>query len=155
MDAWRGSRIARRAARFYNQDYVLADDAARFINEEVGGLVHFVGLSMGGMTAQSLVSSIPGAARSITVANFGHKTYDDVLPLEVSIAAAAPRRCRKALKGLLTPRCSATHLSFEADIGVANKRADRVAAPPGPGWSPTTATKPMGLVARPAMIDFR
>ena len=49
--------------------HMLADDAARLITEEVGGPVHFVGLSMGGMTAQALAARHPALVRSITVAN--------------------------------------------------------------------------------------
>lgn len=48
---------------------MLADDAARLIGEEAGEPVHFVGLSMGGMTAQALAARHPSLVRSITVAN--------------------------------------------------------------------------------------
>jgi 3-oxoadipate enol-lactonase len=48
----------------------LADDAAAFIRAHAdGGPVHFVGLSMGGMTAQSLAARHPALVRSITIAN--------------------------------------------------------------------------------------
>jgi 3-oxoadipate enol-lactonase len=54
----------------------LADDAAALITDQVDGPVHFVGLSMGGMTAQSLAIRYPQLVRSIVVANSaGH--YDD------------------------------------------------------------------------------
>ena len=48
---------------------MLADDAARLIAEEVGGPVHFVGLSLGGMTAQALAARHSARVSSITVAN--------------------------------------------------------------------------------------
>lgn len=48
----------------------LADDAAALIRGEFGGApVHFVGLSMGGMTAQALAARHPELVASITVAN--------------------------------------------------------------------------------------
>lgn len=47
----------------------LADDAAAFITEQFDGPVHFVGLSMGGMTAQSLAARYPQLVRSLVIAN--------------------------------------------------------------------------------------
>jgi 3-oxoadipate enol-lactonase len=48
---------------------MLADDAAALIRAEAGGPVHFVGLSMGGMTAQALAARHPQLVKSITIAN--------------------------------------------------------------------------------------
>lgn len=47
----------------------LADDAAQFIAQNASGPVHFIGLSMGGMTAQALAARHPGAVRSVCIAN--------------------------------------------------------------------------------------
>lgn len=48
----------------------LADDAAGFIRSRAAcGPVHFVGLSMGGMTAQSLGARYPQLVSSLTIAN--------------------------------------------------------------------------------------
>ena len=47
----------------------LADDAAGVIEALGQGPVHFVGLSMGGMTAQALAARHPALVRSITIAN--------------------------------------------------------------------------------------
>lgn len=48
----------------------LADDAAELIEREAGGEpVHFVGLSMGGMTAQALAVRRPELLRSVVIAN--------------------------------------------------------------------------------------
>lgn len=47
----------------------LADDAAGVIDAHGGGPVHFVGLSMGGMTAQALAAKYPQLVKSITIAN--------------------------------------------------------------------------------------
>ena len=48
---------------------MLADDAAALIRAEATGSVHFVGLSMGGMTAQALAARHPQLVKSITIAN--------------------------------------------------------------------------------------
>ncbi len=55
---------------------VLADDAAQLISEQAEGPVHFVGLSMGGMTAQALAAAHPQLVKSIVVANAA-SWYDD------------------------------------------------------------------------------
>jgi 3-oxoadipate enol-lactonase len=48
---------------------MLADDVAGLIGTHGTGPVHFVGLSMGGMTAQALAAKYPQLVKSITVAN--------------------------------------------------------------------------------------
>lgn len=48
---------------------MLADDAAGLIVERATGPVHFVGLSMGGMTAQSLAARYPALVKSVVIAN--------------------------------------------------------------------------------------
>lgn len=55
---------------------MLADDAADLIASEAGGPVHFVGLSLGGMVAQSLAANHPGSVSSIVIAN-SSSWYDD------------------------------------------------------------------------------
>jgi 3-oxoadipate enol-lactonase len=55
---------------------MLADDAAALIAEEGGGPVHFVGLSMGGMTAQALAARHPQQVASVVIANSAN-WYDD------------------------------------------------------------------------------
>lgn len=47
----------------------LADDAAALIAQQAGGPVHFVGLSMGGMTAQALAVRHPALIKSLVIAN--------------------------------------------------------------------------------------
>jgi len=53
----------------------LADDAAELIGQQASGPVHFVGLSMGGMTAQALGARHPGLVRSLAIANSASR-YD-------------------------------------------------------------------------------
>ena len=48
---------------------MLADDAAQLIREHSQQSVHFVGLSMGGMTAQALAARHPQLLKSMTIAN--------------------------------------------------------------------------------------
>lgn len=52
----------------YTMD-MLADDLAGLIEAQGAGPVHFVGLSMGGMTAQALAAKYPHLVKSITIAN--------------------------------------------------------------------------------------
>lgn len=55
---------------------LLADDVAGLINGQGGDPVHFVGLSMGGMTAQALAARYPQLLKSIVIANAA-MFYDD------------------------------------------------------------------------------
>ncbi len=55
---------------------MLADDAAGLIAAQAEGPVHFVGLSLGGMTAQALAARYPRLVKSITIANSA-SWYDD------------------------------------------------------------------------------
>lgn len=107
---------------------MLADDAARLITEEVGAPVHFVGLSMGGMTAQALAARHPALVASITVANSA--LFYDADAKAVWLARMASVRAHGmqavadgALQRWFTPE-------FRADIGIGGLAggADRVAA---------------------------
>ena len=55
----------------------LADDVAALIRREVSRPVHFVGLSMGGMTAQALAARHPELVKSIAVANSADHYNDE------------------------------------------------------------------------------
>jgi 3-oxoadipate enol-lactonase len=87
--------------------HMLADDAAELIEREAEGEpVHFVGLSMGGMTAQALASKYPQLLRSLVIAN-SSSHYADLSPWRArvetvkaqGVAAIAPG----ALARWLTP----------------------------------------------------
>lgn len=109
---------------------MLADDAARLIAEEVpsGDPVHFVGLSMGGMTAQALAARHPALVASITVANSA-MVYDDA-----AIKVWAQRRAAVLDRGVEAIADAAMQRwftpEFRADIGVGGLAGgtDRVAA---------------------------
>ncbi len=55
---------------------MLADDVAGIIRAQGSGPVHFVGLSMGGMTGQALAARHPELLRSLVIANSA-MVYDD------------------------------------------------------------------------------
>jgi 3-oxoadipate enol-lactonase len=76
----------------------LADEAAALIEREAGGEpVHFVGLSMGGMTAQALALRHPALLKSVVIAN-SSAYYPDQAPWRAraetvqakGVAAVAP-----------------------------------------------------------------
>lgn len=65
----------------------LADDAAALIAREAGGEpVHFVGLSMGGMTAQALALKYPELLKTVVIAN-SSAHYPDVAPWRARVEA--------------------------------------------------------------------
>lgn len=64
----RGHGLSPGGAKPFTMDD-LADDAAELITHLGWGPAHFVGLSMGGMTAQALAARAPHLVRSIVVAN--------------------------------------------------------------------------------------
>lgn len=71
----RGHGRSAAAAGAYTIDD-LADDAAELIGVQASGPVHFVGLSLGGMTAQALGARNPQLVRSLGIANSA-SYYDD------------------------------------------------------------------------------
>lgn len=125
----------------------LAQDAADLVAREAGGApVHFVGLSMGGMTAQALALSHPQLLRSVVIANSA-SYYPDRAPWQArvetvqaqGIAAIAPG----AVARWLTPEFAAS-----ADgAALARQLHDTL-----------VATDPQGYIAAcqgVAAIDFR
>jgi len=91
---------------------MLAEDAAALIEREAGGQpVHFVGLSMGGMTAQALAPAHPALLKSVVIAN-SSAHYPDQAPWRArvqtvqaqGVAAIAPG----AVSRWLTPAYVAT-----------------------------------------------
>ncbi len=125
----------------------LAQDAAALIEREAGGApVHFVGLSMGGMTAQALAVLRPDLLASVVIAN-SSAHYPDQAPWQAreaavraqGIAAIAPG----AVARWLTPEYAAT------PEGAARAKALH---------DTLVATDPEGYIAScnaVAAIDFR
>lgn len=96
----------------------LAQDAAELIRREAGGEpVHFVGLSMGGMTAQALAVRHPELLKTIVIANSAAH-YPDQTPWRTrvetvgakGVAAIAPG----AVSRWITPAWAATAEGAEA-----------------------------------------
>jgi len=96
----------------------LADDAAELIMREAAGEpVHFVGLSMGGMTAQALAPAHPKLLKSLVIAN-SSSHYPDSAPWRTrvetvqaqGVAAIAPG----AVARWLTPEFVSTPEGAEA-----------------------------------------
>jgi len=100
----------------------LADDAIALIEREaVGETVHFVGLSMGGMTAQALAARRPDLLRSVVIAN-SSAFYPDQSPwlarvqtvASQGVAAIAPG----AVSRWLTPEWVSTFEGQAAMVSI-------------------------------------
>ena len=90
----------------------LADDAAALIEREAGGEpVHFVGLSMGGMTAQALAARRPELLKDVVIAN-SSAHYPDASPWQARVvrvqADGVEAIADGALERWLTPAWRAT-----------------------------------------------
>ncbi|RYF71800.1 MAG: alpha/beta fold hydrolase [Comamonadaceae bacterium] len=90
----------------------LAEDAAELIAREAGGEpVHFVGLSMGGMTAQALAVRYPTLLRTVTIANSAAH-YPDQTPWRARAETVAAKGVEAIAPGAvgrwLTPDFVAT-----------------------------------------------
>jgi 3-oxoadipate enol-lactonase len=113
----------------------LADDAAELIRAQGSGPAHFVGLSMGGMTAQALGARHPALVRSLVIANSASRYDEAALALwRTRIATVQAQGMEAIADGALqrwfTPE-------FRADSGggqarVAALRAVLVATAPAP-----------------------
>ncbi len=103
---------------------LLADDAARLIGAQTPDRVHFVGLSLGGMTAQALAARHPQLVKSIVIANSA-SWYDD------AARALWQARVNTVLaKGVAAIADGAMQRWFTPEFraGVAGGSAQRVAA---------------------------
>jgi 3-oxoadipate enol-lactonase len=90
----------------------LAQDAAQLIEREAGGApVHFVGLSMGGMTAQALAVARPDLLASVVIAN-SSAHYPDQAPWLARVATVRAQGVAAIAPGAvarwLTPEFAAT-----------------------------------------------
>ena len=90
----------------------LADDAAALIEREAAGEpVHFVGLSMGGMTAQALAARRPELLKDVVIAN-SSAYYPDASPWQARVARVQAEGVEAiadgALERWLTPAWRAT-----------------------------------------------
>lgn len=124
----------------------LADDAAGVIEALGQGPVHFVGLSMGGMTAQALAVRHPALVRSITIANSAGY-YDEAARagwqarIATVLGQGVPAIADGAMQRWFTPEFRAHH-------------ADRVASLRA-GLEATAAAPYAAACAAVGGIDFR
>jgi len=114
----------------------LADDAAGLIRAQNAGPVHFVGLSMGGMTAQALAARHPELMRSIVIANSA-ASYDAAARamwqarIDTVLAQGVPSIADGALQRWFTPEFRADQIHGGA-ARVARLRAVLEATPAVP-----------------------
>lgn len=133
----------------YTMD-ALADDAAALIRAQAGGPVHFVGLSMGGMTAQALALRQPALLKSIVVANAACYYDDDAKAqwrarVQTVLAQGVAPIVDGALQRWFTP---------EFRVDVAHGGAARVAAL-GAALAASNAPAYAASCEAVAGIDFR
>jgi 3-oxoadipate enol-lactonase len=97
---------------------MLADDAAGLIAAQAAGPVHFVGLSMGGMTAQALAANHPQCVKSIIIAN-SSSWYDDAAQAlwQARMATVRARGVAAIADGALPRWFTATFLADAAGAG--------------------------------------
>jgi 3-oxoadipate enol-lactonase len=120
----------------YTMD-MLADDAAALIQAQAaGGPVHFVGLSMGGMTAQSLAARYPQLVKSITIANAANYYNDAVRAMWHARMATVEAQgvgaiAEGAIQRWFTPEfCADTAGGGAALVADLRQRLEKMAAAP-------------------------
>lgn len=135
----------------------LADDAAELIRTQAaGGPVHFVGLSMGGMTAQSLGVRHPQLARSLVIANSA-SWYDEAARagwqarIDTVLASGVPPIAEGAMQRWFTPEFRADQAHGGA-ARVAALRAVLEACAPAPYAAACDAVARIALDAGNARI---
>jgi len=90
---------------------MLADDAAALIRREAGGApVHFVGLSMGGMTAQALAVAHPDLLASVTIANSA-AFYPDKAPWVARVSTVRAQGIAAIAEGAVARWLTTSHLA--------------------------------------------
>jgi 3-oxoadipate enol-lactonase len=134
----------------------LADDAAELIHAQDAGPVHFVGLSMGGMTAQALAARHPELVRSIVIANSA-ASYDEAARamwqarIDSVLAHGVPPIADGAMQRWFTPEFRADEAGGGAQR-VARLRAVLEATPARPYAAACAAVAGIALDAGNARI---
>ncbi|NRF71171.1 3-oxoadipate enol-lactonase [Aquincola sp. S2] len=133
----------------------LADDAAELIRAHGGGAAHFVGLSMGGMTAQALGARHPALVRSLVIANSASHYDEAALALwRMRIATVQAQGMEAIADGALqrwfTPEFRADSRGGQARV--AALRAVLVATAPAPYAAACAAVAGIDLEAGNATI---
>ncbi len=135
----------------------LADDAAELIRAQGQGPVHFVGLSMGGMAAQSLAARHPSLVRSLVIANSAAR-YDEAARamwqarIDTVLAHGVPPIADGAMQRWFTPEFRADQRHGGAER-VAKLRAVLEATPAAPYAAACAAVAGIALDAGNARIS--
>ncbi len=135
----------------------LADDAAELIRAQGAGPVHFVGLSMGGMTAQALAARHPERVRSIVIANSA-ASYNEAARqmwqarIDTVLANGVPPIADGALQRWFTPEFRTDEVNGGAER-VARLRAVLEATPAVPYAAACAAVAGIALDAGNARIS--
>ncbi len=112
---------------------MLADDVAALIEAQCEGPVHFVGLSMGGMTAQALASRYAHRVRSIVIANAASH-YEQAAQLmwqgriQAVLEQGVPAIATVAMQRWFTPGFRADPASGAQRVSVLRERLERMSA---------------------------
>ena len=125
----------------------LADDAAALIARETEGEpVHFVGLSMGGMTAQALAPKHPGLLRSVVIAN-SSAWYTDRAPWRTRVETVQAQGVAAIAPGAVARWLTPAYVSTPEGAETARRLHDTLVA--------TDATGYIASCEAVAAIDFR
>ncbi|SEA22264.1 alpha/beta fold hydrolase [Variovorax sp. YR216] len=125
----------------------LADDAAELIVREAGGEpVHFVGLSMGGMTAQALAAKHPELLRSVVIAN-SSSHYPDQTPWRTRVETVQAQGVGAIAAGAVGRWLTPEYVSTPEGAEVARQLTETLAGTDAAGY--------IASCNAVAAIDFR
>lgn len=150
----RGHGRSAAAAGAYTIDD-LADDAAELIRAQATDPVHFVGLSLGGMTAQALGARHPQWVRSLVIANSASH-YDDAARamwqarIDTVLAQGVAPIAEGAMQRWFTPEFRADAKGGSARVAALRKVLEATA--PGPYAEACAAVMHIDLDAGNARI---
>ena len=112
----------------------LAEDAAALIEREAGGKpVHFVGLSMGGMTAQALAVAHPELLASLAIAN-SSAWYPDQTPWQARIQAVQAQGIEAIADGALARWLTPGYVATPEGAAAATKLREVLVASDAAGY---------------------
>ncbi|MGJ7509061.1 alpha/beta fold hydrolase [Variovorax sp. GT1P44] len=125
----------------------LADDAVEVIEREAQGEpVHFVGLSMGGMTAQALAPKHPKLLRSVVIAN-SSPHYPDAAPWRARVEAVQAQGVAAIAPGAVARWLTPAYVSTPEGAAAARTLQDTLVGTDAAGY--------IASCDAVAAIDFR
>ncbi len=112
----------------------LSEDAAALIEREAGGIpVHFVGLSMGGMTGQALAVAHPELLASVTIAN-SSAWYADQTPWRARIETVQAQGIEAIADGAVARWLTPAFVATPEGAVAATKLRDALVASDAAGY---------------------